>query len=240
MKKRVLIALAAGMLILCLTGCGENQIPNLTDEQMQMMGEYTAITLMRYDANHRSRLVDYTLLLETPEPETTPEPEPTRKPAGMDPVDDTPVIGVNGQTGTDASIEETLEFPDGVSVAYIGHSLHDIYPEAEEGFAIEATQEGKKLLVLSFSISNATEQNQTFDLLTMEPEFWITVNGDYTRAALFTGLENDFVTFRGTIPSGESTTAELVIEVDSEMGDNVTSISLKVKNDTRTCTMQLL
>lgn len=237
MSKRIVIALAAVMLVLCLAGCGENQIPNLTDEQVQVMGEFTAITLMRYDANHRSRLVDYTLLLATPEPETTPEP--TKEPSGMDPVDDTPVINANGQTGAGASLEKALEFPEGVAVAYTGQALYDVYPEGEGDFAIRAT-EGKKLLVLSFSVSNTTDQNQTLDLLGMDPVFRITVNGNYTRRALLTMLENDFATYMGTIPAGESMMTVLVIEVDSEMADNLTSISLYLKNDSKTCTIQLL
>lgn len=239
MKKKMSIALAAGMLILGLTGCGENQIPNLTDDQMQMMGEFTAITLMRYDANHRSRLVDYTLLLESPEPVTTPEPEPTKKPAGMDPVDDTPVIGVNGQTGSGVSLEEVLGFPEGVNVEFVGRSLHDSYPEEVDGFGMTATR-GTKLLVLSFSISNTTEQDQALNLLDMEPIFLITVNEDYSRKALFTGLENDFVTFRNTIPAGGSAVAELVIEIDSEMADNITSIFLKLSYDSKTSRISLL
>ena len=239
MNKRILIALAAVMLVFGLAGCGENQIPDLTDEQMQMMGEFTAVTLMRYDANHRSRLVDYSLLMATPEPEITPEPEPTREPAGMDPVDDTPVINANGQTGANASLEETLEFSEGVTVAYTGLALYDVYPEGEGDIAIRAT-EGKKLLVLSFSVSNTTTQDQSLDLLKLEPIFRITVNGDYTRRALLTMLENDFATFKGTIPVGESTTTVLVIEIDSEMADNLTSISLNLKNDTKTCTIQFI
>lgn len=183
--------------------------------------------------------MDYSLLLETPEPETTPEPEPTRKPAGMDPVDNTPVISANGQTGAKSSLEEALEFSEGVAVAYTGMALYDVYPEGVDDFAIRAT-EGKKLLVLSFSVSNTTAQDQTFDLLKQEPVFRITVNGDYARRSLLTMLENDFATFMGTIPAGGSTTTVLVVEIDSEMADNLTSISLNLKNDSKTCTIQLL
>ena len=237
MSKRIVIALTAVMLVICLAGCGENQIPDLTDEQMQIMGEFTAITLMRYDANHRSRLVDYTLLLETPAPETTPEP--TKEPSGMDPVDDTPVINANGQTEAGANLAATLEFPEGVAVAYTGQALYDVYPEGEGDLTIRAS-EGKKLFVLSFSVSNTTDQDQTLDLLGMGPIFRITVNGNYTRRALLTMLEDDFATFMGTIPAGESITTVLVIEVDSEMADNITSTSLYLKNDSKTCTIQLL
>lgn len=233
------MVLAAGMLILGLAGCGENQIPELTDDQMQSMGEFTAITLMRYDANHRSRLVDYTQLMATPEPEIEPEPVETPKPAGMDPVDDTPVIGGNNSTGTSASVEETLDFPEGLSVAYLGYALYDSYPEGEEAFSISAT-EGKKLLVLSYSITNSSGQDQLVDLLHLSPEFRITVNGNYTRRALMTMLGNDFSTYMETLTAGAESTVVLVIEVDGETAENITSISLNLKNDSKTCTIQLI
>lgn len=239
MKKKFLLFLAAGMLVLGLAGCGENQIPDLTDEEMQMVGEYAAITLMRYDASHRSRLVDYSLLMETPEPEVTPEPEATKEPAGMDPVDDTPVIGVDSQTGTSSNIEETLGLPEGISITYLDYALYDNYPEGEDSFTIPAT-EGKKLLVLSFSVSNASGQDQTIDLRSMEPEFRITVNDDYTRRALMTMLENDLSIFKGSIPAGGSETAVLVIEVDGETANHITAITLKLKNELNSYTIQLL
>lgn len=239
MKKRVLMFLTAGMLILGLAGCGENQIPELTDDQMQLMGEFTAVTLMRYDANHRSRLVDYSLLLGANEPEIEPEPLETQKPAGMDPVDDTPVIGENNQAGASASVEETLNLPSGINVTYVGHALYDSYPEGEEAFIISAA-EGKKLLVLSFSVSNTSDQDQFVDLLHIKPEFRITVNGNYTRRALMTLLENDLSTYVGTVTADQSTTVVLVIEMDGETAGNITSITLNLKNDSNSCTIPLI
>ena len=239
MKKRVLMVLAAGMLMFSLAGCGENKIPELTDDQMQTMGEFTAVTLMRYDANHRSRLVDYSYLMTTPEPEMEPEPLETQKPAGMDPVDDTPVIGNDTPTGASASVEETLDLPAGINVTYVDHALYSNYPEGEDAFTVEAT-EGNKLLVLNFSISNTADQDQLVDLIHIRPEFRITVNGDYTRRALMTLLENDLSTYTGTITAGGSTTVVLVIEVDGEIAENITSITLKLKNDSNSCTIQLI
>lgn len=240
MKKRIILTLTAAIMVLGLVGCGENQIPELTDEQTQMLGEFTAFTLMRYDANHRSRLVDYTLLMTTPDPEQTPEPVPTKEPGGMDPVDDTPVIGANGQPGSSGSsnIEETLKLPEGVSVTFLDHALYNSYPEGDTYFAMTAT-EGKKLLVLNFSISNVSGQDQAIDLLHIAAEFRITVNGDYTRRALLTGLESDLSTFEGTVSAGESRIAVLVIEVDGSVAENITSISVNIKNDLNACTIQV-
>lgn len=44
-------------MMLSMTACG-NEIPNLTEEESQRVGEYAAVTLLKYDANNRSRLVD--------------------------------------------------------------------------------------------------------------------------------------------------------------------------------------
>ena len=57
--------LPAAFLILALTGCAENQIPDLTADQEKAVGEYVALTLMRYDAGHRSRLMDLSLYQDT-------------------------------------------------------------------------------------------------------------------------------------------------------------------------------
>ncbi len=240
MKKTMIAALAA-VLALGLSGCAENKIPNLTGEQVQMVGEYAAITMMRYDANHRSRLVDYTAMMATPEPEVIPEaPEAEPTPAaGMDPVDDTPVVGENGQAGNGHTIEGTLALPEGITVTLAGYSLYDNYPEDEGYFGVAAAQ-GKKLLVLRLTVSNSSGQDQAIDLLDSEAQFRISVNGEYTRKALPTILENDLSTFQGTVPAGGSADTVLIIEVEKETAENISSLSLELKNDSKACTIQIL
>ena len=239
MKKRISIALAAGVLVMSLTGCGENQIPDMTDEQMQRIGEFTAITLMKYDAGNRSRLVDISLLgLPDPTPEPTLEPTPT--PSGMDPVDDTPVISEGIGNGS-ATMEEVLELPEGLSVVYMGEELHKIYyPEGENSALSLPAAEGKQILVLNFSIMNASDQEQSVDFLSMAPEYRVTVNGTYTRRALMTVFENDMTLYKGTIPAMQSVPLVISIEVEDADAANLSSISLNLKNDSKTYTIQLL
>ena len=239
MKKRISIALAAGLLIMSLTGCGENQIPDMTDEQMQEIGEFTAIILMKHDAGNRSRLVDISLLgLPDPTPEPTPEPTPTPTPSGMDPVDDTPVISGGNGNGS-ATMEEVLELPEGLSVVYMGEELHKNYPEDEDGVGMTAA-EGKQILVLNFSIMNASDQEQAVDFLSMAPEFRVTVNGAYTRRALPTVFENDLPLYKGVIPAMQSVPLAILIEVEDADAANLSSISLNVKNESKAYTIQLL
>ena len=243
MMRRLTAVLAAGLLILGMTGCGENQIPEMTDDELQLVREYTAITLMKYDANSRSRLVDYSqmlIIMSQPSAGQGQEQEP-QQPEGMDPVDNTPVVGgpAGGNSTQSYSIEDVLGLPEGVSIVYSGQTLHDTYPE-DDILTIPAS-EGKQLLVLEFVIINASDQDQSIDILSLAPDFRITVNGDYTRKPMFpTMLDEDLAMYKGTIPSMGSVSTVLIIELDDGRAENLSSISLSVKNDSKTYTIQLM
>lgn len=56
-KKRIVCGALLCVMALGMTACG-NEIPDLTEAESQRVGEYAAVTLLKYDANHRSRLVD--------------------------------------------------------------------------------------------------------------------------------------------------------------------------------------
>ena len=59
-KKKLLGILTAAALCLGMTGCGENQMPELTDAQVKEIGQYVAFILMKYNSNGGSRLVELT------------------------------------------------------------------------------------------------------------------------------------------------------------------------------------
>ena len=50
-KKKLLGILTAAALCLGMTGCGENQMPELTDAQVKEIGQYVAFILMKYNSN---------------------------------------------------------------------------------------------------------------------------------------------------------------------------------------------
>ena len=184
--------------------------------------------------------MDVSLLgLPDPTPEPTPVPTPTPTPSGMDPVDDTPVIG--GGTGNgSATMEEVLELPEGLSVVYMGEELHKIYYEDENSVLSLPASEGKQILALSFSIMNASDQEQSVDFLSMAPEFRVTVNGTYTRRALMTNFNNDMTLYKGVIPAMQGVPLVILIEVEDTDAANLSSISLNLKNESTSCTIQLL
>lgn len=232
------VALAFGM-----TGCAENQIPDMTQEEIRAVGEYIAVTMMKYDRNHKSRLMELSADVIFP-PEENPETSEPEEPSGMGPVDDTPVIDAAGDStvaGT-YSMEEVLGFPEGVTVEFREYKLCDYYPEnSEDSYFTIPASEGNQLLALSFWVTNSSAEERNVDLQAMEPEFKITVNGEHTRKTLpITMLPNDMTVFSETLAAGESKEAVLLIEVGENMAKELSSIRLDVKNEEKTCMLTLL
>ncbi|MCM1058635.1 MAG: DUF5067 domain-containing protein [Firmicutes bacterium] len=240
--KKFKVGLTAVVLCLGLAGCGENAIPELTEQEMQTIGEYTAFTMMKYDASNRSRLVTLPQEPEptVPDPVETQPPQETEEPSGMGAVDDTPVTDISQQEDP-GSMEDVLGLAEGVSVSYVDAEVCDTYPHDEEigGLVMDAS-EGNKLLVLHFRFTNGTEQEQTVDIASQrELTFRITVNEDYRRNAMTALLLEDMTIFRETIPAGESREAVLIIEVGQGSMEEISSISLNLKNDEKAYTIQL-
>lgn len=233
---------AAALLMVSLTGCAENQIPDLSGDEIQAIGEYVAVTMMKYDINHRSRLMDLTVLDEDYVPEDPTETQEPEEPSGMAPVDDTPVVDSAGKEEQAAvssyTLEEVAGLPEGVEVAFTERGIYDNYPEEGDFFSLNASA-GRKLLVLHFSITNTGEQEQNVDILGSGSVFSVTVNETYTRRALTVMALNDLSAYEGMVAAGEKADAILVIEVDADMAENISSVSLQVRNEDKTHTMKL-
>lgn len=244
-KKKFLGMLTAAALCLGLTGCGENQIPELTDAQVREMGQYVAFILMKYNANGGSRLVELSDYMQNPpaaeQPGETEQPEDS---AGMGPVDDTPVVDAPGQTVQEYTLEEVMGLPEGITVGYAGEEICSVYPsEGEENYFVMTATEGRQLLVLKFFLVNGSGQDQTVDLISRGQQedliFQITVNGDYRRRALNTTLLDDLATLKCDIPAGGTYNAVLLIEVDQGLADGVETIDLSAKYGDKACSVQV-
>lgn len=246
-KKTVSLAIAMVTATFLLTGCG-NQMPDLTEDQVQMVGDFAAGLLMKYDASYRSRLVD---LSEIEGPETqvpaqediTPSkgsPETEESKGKMPPVDDTTVIfaGENEKVENNSvSLEECLGLPEGIALSYQGEQVTHSYEESDS-LVLDATP-GNQLLVLSFLIENQLQEEKTVDIISANPVFRVTVNGNVTKNTMMTLLLEDLSAFMGTIPGGESVPVILLVEIEDTLAEEVTSIALSVKCASSTAVIQL-
>lgn len=247
MKKQVTGSVIALLMTALAAGCG-NAIPSLDEQQQELVVEYAAGVLLKYDQNHESKLVELTLeqeaemtapAEEAPENPITDETENADTDQQEDALEDVTVID-NTQDIVDVSIESFLNL-DSVKITYTGCETYDFYPEQgeEEGFYfIMNATEGNKLLVLKFLTENISGTETTLDIGQRQTRFTLMVNGE-RKNALTTMLLNDLAHYQGTLAPGESTELVLVCEIPDEQAGTVPTLELILKNVDDSATISL-
>lgn len=225
--------LLCGISIACvLTGCGK-KMPELTEEENQMIAEYAAGMLLKYDKGYNNRLVDTSAYEVTEEDiseqtEEMAEEEQTK----AEPVEETEVIDVSQDEETVFSTIEAYYGIQDVTFQYTGYELTDSYPSAAEGedlfFAMDAT-EGTELLVLKFTAINTSNSDVALNMIEHGARFRVSVNGEAGKGALATMLLDDLQTYDDVISAGSS--VELVSIVEIPQGTNINSIEFILRGN---------
>ncbi len=238
---RLLMTFAGAVVMISLGGCG-NAIPDMTEEQQNMVTEYAAQLLLKYDANYRSTilteeqsreaeeelirdaelaaLVQQQQAMQQAEKEDEKDNEETDSPAEPD----APVY---------TDIDDFLGLSDSVDIEYAGYLVCDSYPESTEvndwqGVA-RATSSNSKLVVFTFTLTNVSGADYTLDMASLGAKFSFKINGEITKTSLTTLLTNDLVMYRNTIPAGEAADAVLLIEMPAADTENFTGIRMIMK-----------
>lgn len=216
--------------LVCLTGCGD-KLPEMTVEQEDEIVEYAASIIMRYTRDYDNRLVDLTLYDVPPE-----EPEEPEEPAGMDPVTDTPTVdNTQGeQLPGEMTFQDFLQLPAGVEIVYSGYRQTDIYPDAGEiglGAAPLTAEEGNTLLLITYTLTNTSEEQQMVDIFSLNLRFGVSINDGTQKIITPTFvLLDDFGTYIGKLEPNESVTLVLPAEVGAEEAANISKLQLFVQN----------
>ena len=247
MKKMRLGIITMLCSVVMLAGCG-NAIPELTEEQYDLVVEYAAGTLLKYDKNNENRLIELSELEEAERAaiakaavqESASQAEESEKQAGEQAEDVKLIDNTQPQEPIYASIEEFLQLEQ-VTFKYTGCEIADEYPNHEQGeefFFVMSATEGKKLLVLKFQVDNTSGADVELNMNQLGTRFKIAVDGE-ERNALTTMLLNDMTYYQGTIAAGESTELVLVIEIPAERAQGITTMELIMKNVDNTATISL-
>lgn len=248
MKKSWIKILTISAVGICLTGCG-NAIPEMTPQQQELVVEFAASELLKFDQKHATKLVPLEIIQEVEESnqadssslEVKEEPSADAvKENGEEgiPADEATVIDQT-QEESPQSVDEFLELT-GVSIAYAGHELTDSYPPvaADDVFFFMSATENNKLLVLKFQVENISGGDMELDFARRQTRYKIVVNGS-EQNALTTMLLNDMAYYKGTLAAGESVELVLVGEVSNEQADQITSLELTMKSVDDSATISL-
>ena len=241
-RRKTLLASVLCVLAVSISGCG-NQIPDMTEEQQQAITDYAVDLVLKYDVNYQSRLV------ELPEEEVveqeqvvTETPIPTELP-GMEPVEQLPEVqvGENGTVATNLSVEEVLGWEGICQLQYQDFSVAASYEtnSAAQGYVSVEAADGNKLLVVRFTLSNTSADDQHINMIANDAKFSLVMGGEGAKKCQMTLLENDLSTYFGDVPAGSSVEVVLVAEMAEELLADVASLTLNVENGEKISTIPL-
>lgn len=239
MKKAVTFLCGITAAIL-MTGCS-SVMPELTEEETEIISEYAVGVLLKYDRVSSGRLMSQSEYeaaeikkLERENAKSVEESEKEEETTGEDTAVDTETIDVSQDETVEAVTPSTIEDYYGIqdfTFQYNGYELVQSYPSGEEEeifFSMDAT-EGMQLLVVKFIVTNTGSADQTLNMLEHGAKFRISVNGGTGENALSTMLLNDLQAYKDEIPAGSN--VELVSIVEIPQSTNVETIEFTMRGD---------
>lgn len=235
MKKGKIIGVLAVSACM-LTGCIDS-MPDMTEEQSELVAEYAADMLLKYSPNYHYRIADEEEVASAEAEMETSQEEETMQEESQ-PSQDLSQTG-SGETvsvGAETSVEDGSEYDlaaffgmDQFSIMYASCEATDAYPNAESGvgFSVTAPQ-GYNLLVLHFDVENLGEEAAQCDLFDQISKVTVNVNDAGYVQALGTLLTNDLTTYMEDIPAGEVADAVVVVPVEQTDLDEIQTAVMQI------------
>lgn len=235
MKKGKIIGVLA-ISACMLTGCIDS-MPDMTEEQSELVAEYAADMLLKYSPNYHYRIADEEEVASAETEMETSQEEETMQEESQ-PSQDLSQTG-SGETvsvGAETSVEDGAEYDlaaffgmDQFSIMYASCEVTDAYPNAESGvgFSVTAPQ-GYNLLVLHFDVENLGEEAAQCDLFDQISKVSVNVNDAGYVQALSTLLTNDLTTYMEDIPAGEVADAVVVVPVEQTDLDEIQTAVMQI------------
>lgn len=249
MKKGKMIGVVA--LVMCLmTGCVDN-MPEMTQEQSDLIAEYAADLLLKYSPNYEYRLADEELLVEASteilQEETTKESinETTDVATEENVTTEVEKESIHVETDVEDTqeTEETQTEPkladisevdlaelfavEGLEISYDSYEVCASYPNKPEssGFTVSAA-EGSSLLIVHFTVENVSKEKVNCDLFEAGVDISVAVNQSGEQSLMNTLLTNDITTFIEPMDASEKQEVVAVLEISAE--EEIETLTMKI------------
>lgn len=196
--------------ILC-SGCGAAQT-ELTQEENDMVAEYMAGLLLKYDLKYDAKLV-YAAQVQDVEEETnkTNQP-PTKSPDTVNKEAKDPEVSAAPKPIYQSISDIYKEY--GVKVSYFGVKEYNSYPETlDDGYFLQEANKDNKLLVLSFEIKNTKKTKNNFCMINEGITYRLMNKEGKTNKPMLTALVNDLQYLDIVIGVDKKEEAVLVFQV---------------------------
>ena len=225
-----------------LSGCGA-VMPDLTQEETDLISEYAVGVLLKYDRYHSGRLIDTTEYEDTEEVPEEELPAEESEQEQETSTNDSEVINVSQDAESverPATIEDYYGIQD-ITFQYLGYELTQSYPSSADNenlfFAMDAT-EGEQLLVLRFQALNTTSYDQVLNMISFGARFRVSVNGESSQSVLTTMLLNDMQSYNGIVPAGSGVELVCIVEIPQSTSVGTIDFILRGNDENANITLQ--
>lgn len=229
-----------------LTGCGE-ALYELEPEEEAAIVSYAAHAVAKYNTYQQDGEV-FVLqeVLDGEEVKSeTADVEDVSKETQSEEQESTE--GKTGQTAEadtsseGSSAEEVSTLTDAldlgvITTEYVGAKLCEVYQENTTG--VVHPDPGKQLLVLRVNLTNTVNEKLHVNIMSMQPVFKATINGDTTATALVTALTQDLGTYTMDIEPNATNETVLLFQIPEEITE-ISSIQLKITMNGKNYTVNL-
>lgn len=247
MRKKQFVVILMMILSSTMMACGAS-IPEMTEEQHEQVVEYAAGLLLKYDKNYDNRLLteeEAQIAAEEAQKKAQREAQAQAKRLENENNAQEAVQAEDGNqtgqgeksaAGSEAASVKTSRIEEFYSIAdlqinYAGYQLADFYPEEASEYMTLKADKGTKLLVFNFDVTNPGQQDVALDMISINPQLKISINGGTPEYTLMTILENDLSSYKGTIPAGTTQRLVLLGTVSEETAAGIQTVSLIMKSD---------
>lgn len=223
MKKKFLLAGVSALLCM-LCGCLETT--PLTDREMDVVAEYAASLLLKYDSDYDSPLYYEDLFEEeaviptvTAVPEITvtpilsPEEEPIKSPSKAPEITKapTPTPLPYSDTETTAQLTRIIDVEHITVSCESWNKLDSVV--SNDYFSLQA-KEGRKYVAVYFLLTNASNQEEVFDASGKGLSYSLDINTNIKSRVSLSMLENDLQYMPISVPANGTAEAVLVFEIE--------------------------
>ncbi len=215
MKKKIYIATAA-VASLLLTGCGNTQ--ELSEQNQNMIAQYMAGTLLKYDADYNGALVyDRAILEATPTPAPTQAPVVTPAPTASSNSSDNSNNATAGDDNSKGVLQETdLSSLINVSGIKVKKTSYKVTKSFGTAYSSVAADKGHKLLIVNFKLKNQSDSSKKVNLTGKNIKYTLSI-GDNRYSPLYTIADGDMQFFNEKIAAGSSKKGILVFQIKSSV-----------------------
>ena len=251
MKNVMKIGTALVAAAMLLAGCGDSMMP-LTEDEESTVVNYSAGILAKHNSFQQEGMTavypeeddaddsdDADEKKKPDDAEKADGSDDAEKPEGEEKTDKDKSPDKEEAAKGEAADEEAgpLTLTKALSVPKVEFSYHDYSTASNykqgESFSLDASA-GNVYVMLNINMTNTGSQAAECDVLSKQPTFTLSLNGEAGVLNEMTMLTNDLSTYKGVLDPGQTEATILLFEVPQKTAENISTIQLSAQINGKT------